>query len=85
MINSGNNPKIKIANKLKPIPNQFLADNFSLKTSTDTKVEMVKMLKLFMGNNAEGSSTFEFKAKIIKYIVPKLMAPNMIPAGMACN
>lgn len=74
-----------MANKLKPIPNQFLKDNFSLNTITETTVDKVKILKLFIGNNTEGSITLVFKAEIIKYMVPKLMVPKIIPAGMACT
>ena len=72
-----------MANKLKPIPNQFFTDNFSLKTTTEINVEIVKMLKLLIGNKAEGSNILVFKAEIIKYIVPKLIVPKIIPAGIA--
>ena len=74
-----------MANKLNPIPNQFLEDNFSLNTITETIVDKVKILKLLIGNNTEGSITLVFKAEMMKYIVPKLIVPKIIPAGIACN
>ena len=46
-------------------------------------VEIVKILKLLIGNKEDASNIFEFKATIIKYMVPKLITPNMMPAGIA--
>lgn len=60
---------MKIASKLRITPIQFLEESFSLNTKTETIVDKVKMLKLFIGNKAEGSKTPEFKALMIVYMV----------------
>ena len=58
-------PSIKIAIKLSAIPNQFFFDNFSLKTITETIVASVNMLRLLIGNKADGSSILLLSALII--------------------
>lgn len=65
------------------MPSQFFTESFSLNTKTEMIVEIVKMLKLLIGNKEDGSKILEFKAFIIKYMVPKLITPSTIPEGIA--